>query len=89
MDAGIRGVPHRIHEDCGKELHENQSHLRTDQFIGQHLSEELGGFLSDLRVGGVTEQIEEVDECAFRQRLFDDLRVRHQGKQTVQRGESA
>ena len=62
VHAGLGVVAHGVHEDGRQELGQHDLHLGADQFVRHHFGEEVGGPLPHRGVGGVTEQVQQIDE---------------------------
>ena len=80
MNAGFWGISHGIHEDAWKELGQDDSDFGSHQFVRQHLGHQLRSLLSDVWVGGVSKQVQEVNRGTFGQSLFHNLSIGHQRK---------
>ena len=84
MNAGLSRVPHGIHKDGRQELGHDNPHLGPDQFVGEYLGEELGGLFAHVGVGGVTVEVEQVDERSFVERLLEQFGVGCEGMERLQ-----
>ena len=62
MDAGLRAVPHGIHEDDRQELGEHNPHSWPHQLVSDHLGKERGRLLSHCRILRVTEEVQQIDQ---------------------------
>ena len=65
VHARLGAVTHGVHEDGGEELVEDDVNSRSDEFVCEHLGEQLGCARARRRVRTVAVQVEQIDESTL------------------------